>query len=393
MKMSGEDKRVYRGRVVFGAMEEVVFGDPAAEALVKQMDRLRASRAFLMVSGTLRRETDEIEKISRALGVRCATIFDAMPAHTPREAVIAASEQARAANADLIVTVGGGSITDGAKAVQLCLANDVRTVEGIDAIRAVKGVSPPMNAPNVRQVSVPTTIAGGEFSAIAGVTNVASKVKEMLRHELTIPRAVILDPAISVHTPDWLFLSTGIRAVDHCVEGLCSREAHPYADAQALRGLSMLASGLPRVKANPRDLEARMDCQIGTWLSTGPLTSGVPMGASHGIGYVLGAGYGVPHGFTSCVMLPSVMRWNKSANADRQMLVSEAMGQKGKDAGDVLDQFIRDLGMPRTLREVKVASEHFDAIAGAAMQTPWVPRNPRKIDGPAQVREILELAA
>ena len=71
-----------------------------------------------------------------------------MPAHTPREAVIAAADQARAANADLIVTVGGGSITDGAKAVQLCLANDIRTVEGIDKIRAIKGAPPPMNAPS-----------------------------------------------------------------------------------------------------------------------------------------------------------------------------------------------------------------------------------------------------
>ncbi len=91
--------------------------------------------------------------------------FDAMPPHTPREAVIAAAEQARAANADLIVTVGGGSITDGAKAVQLCLANDVRTVDDIDRIRASRGVAPPMAAPSVRQISVPTTIAGGEFSA------------------------------------------------------------------------------------------------------------------------------------------------------------------------------------------------------------------------------------
>src|SRR6478735_5444478 len=87
-KTSREDKRVHRGRVVFGAM-------------------------------------DEVEKIKRALGGRCAAIFDAMPQHTPREAVIAAAAQARDANADLIVTVGGGSITDGAKAVQLCLANDI----------------------------------------------------------------------------------------------------------------------------------------------------------------------------------------------------------------------------------------------------------------------------
>jgi maleylacetate reductase len=384
---------VHQGRVVFGAMDEVVFGRPAAEAVVEQMDRLRASRAFLMVSGTLNRETDEIEKIRNSLGARCVATFDAMPPHTPREAVIAAAEQARAANADLIVTVGGGSITDGAKAVQICLANDVRTVDDIDRVRTSRGVVPPMAAPSVRQISIPTTIAGGEFSSLAGVTDQRSKVKEMLRHDLVMPRAVILDPAVTLHTPEWLWLSTGIRAVDHCVEGLCSREAHPYADAQALKGLSMLTQALPRVKADPKDLDARMDCQIGTWLSMGPLSSGVPMGASHGIGYVLGAVFGVPHGYTSCVMLPSVMRWNKSDNAERQAQVAAAMGKPGKDASDVLDRFIRDLGLPRSLQDVRIGPEQFDRIAQQAMGTPWIPRNPRKIDGPAQVREILVLAA
>jgi maleylacetate reductase len=384
---------VHKGRVVFGAMDEVVFGRPAAAAVVEQMDRLGTNRAFLMVSGTLNRETDEIEKIRTSLGARCAATFDAMPPHTPREAVIAAAEQARAADADLIVTVGGGSITDGAKAVQLCLANDIRTVDDIDRVRANKGVLPPMAAPSVRQISVPTTIAGGEFSALAGVTNQRTKVKEMLRHDLVMPRAVILDPAVTRHTPEWLWLSTGIRAVDHCVEGLCSREAHPYADAQALKGLSMLTQALPRVKADPNDLDARMDCQIGTWLSMGPLSSGVPMGASHGIGYVLGAEFGVPHGYTSCVMLPSVMRWNKSDNAERQAQVAAAMGSPGKDAADVLDTFIRDLGLPRSLQDVRIGPDQFDRIAQQAMGTPWIPRNPRKIDGPAQVREILVLAA
>src|SRR5262249_34931544 len=139
---------VHKGRVIFGAMDEVVFGEPAAEAVAAQMDRLNKSCAFLMVSGTLRRQTDAIAKIEHARGSRCAAIFDTMPQHTPREAVIAAAGQARAAKADLIVTVGGGSITDGAKAVQLCLANDIRDVAGMDAIRAAKGAPPPMNAPN-----------------------------------------------------------------------------------------------------------------------------------------------------------------------------------------------------------------------------------------------------
>jgi alcohol dehydrogenase class IV len=250
-----------------------------------------------------------------------------------------------------------------------------------------------MKAPTIRQISIPTTLSGGDFSAIAGVTDERTRVKQLLRHPRIIPSAVILDPAITVHTPEWLWLSTGIRAVDHCVEGVCSNEANPYADAQALKGLALLASGLPRVKADPKDLAARLECQIGTWLSMGPLASGVPMGASHGIGYVLGAEFGIPHGHTSCIMLPAVMRWNKPANADRQAQVSLAMSQPGSDAGALLDGFIGGLGMPRSLGAVKIARASFQRIAEQSMHTPWVPRNPRRIDGPAQVREILELAA
>ncbi len=269
---------MHKGRVVFGAMDEVVFGRPAADAIVAQTDRLRASRAFLMVSGTLNRQTDEIDKIRRALGPRYAGIFDAMPPHTPREAVIAAANQARAADADLIITVGGGSITDGAKAVQLCLANDVGTVDGIDLVRAVRGIAPPMTAPRVNQISVPTTIAGGEFSAIAGVTNTATHVKEMLRHELAMPRAVILDPAITVHTPEWLWLSTGIRAVDHAVETYCSIDGNAYTDSTALQALRLLGRGLPAVKRDPAESAARLDCQIGAWISMTGIVGGTRIG-------------------------------------------------------------------------------------------------------------------
>lgn len=377
------------GRVVLSRMEEVQYGRPAAEAVAELVRRFEAERVFLMVSGTLNRETDEVRKLQAALGNHCVGIFDSMPPHTPRGAVIAATRQARDAKADLIVTLGGGSITDGAKAVQLCLANDIDDAASLDRLRAPAPVKPP----KVRQISVPTTLSAGEFSGISGVTDERTRVKELFRQPDIIPRAVVLDATVTRHTPMWLFLSTGIRAVDHCVEGICSNESSPYGDASALHGLSLLTRGLARVKANPDDVAARLDCQVGAWLSMAPLAAGVPMGASHGIGYVLGAVFDIPHGHTSCIMLPSVMRWNRSVNAAKQALVAAAMGHPGEDAGDVLDDFIRGLGMPRSLGEVKVGAEHFDRIAQQAMGTPWVPRNPRPIPGPAEVREILALAA
>ena len=189
-----------------------------------------------MVSGTLNRETDEIEKIRRALGPRCVGTFDAMPPHTPREAVIAATEQARAADADLIVTVGGGSITDGAKAVQLCLANDIRSRRGhrqdpgrsrrFAADERADG-APDQRADHDRRRRV-QRYRRRHQRAHQGQGSAAPCAGDAARGD---PRS-----RLTVHTPEWLWLSTGIRAVDHCVEGMCSREAHPYADAQALKG-------------------------------------------------------------------------------------------------------------------------------------------------------------
>src|SRR5450755_1729046 len=145
------------GRVVFTKMEEVHYGKPAAQSLAELVKAHGAERVFLMVSGTLNRETDEVDKVRRALGNKCVGTFDRMPAHTPRAAVIAAAEQARAAGADLIVTLGGGSITDAAKAVQLCLANDIRDAGALDRIKAPHPITPP----TVRQISIPTTLSAG----------------------------------------------------------------------------------------------------------------------------------------------------------------------------------------------------------------------------------------
>lgn len=378
------------GRVAFGKMDAVTFGTPMEEAIAHEVERIGAERVFLMVSGTLNRETGEIEKLRRALGNKVVGEFDQMAPHTPRGDVIKAAAGAREARADLIVTFGGGSLTDGAKAVSLCLANDITTPEGMDRLRDAPDT---LKSPTVRQISIPTTLSGGEFSGISGVTDERTSVKELFRHPDIMPMAVILDPAPTVHTPEWLFLSTGIRAVDHCVEGSCAKEANPWTNAQALGGLALLTKGLARVKEAPDDIEARLNCLMGTWMSMAALAAGVPMGASHGIGYVLGAVHDVPHGHTSCIMLPYVMRWNKSVNAAQQADVARAMGCEGEDAGDALDRFIGGLGMPRTLGAVGVKEEHFDRISKQAMGTPWIPRNPRPIPTPAEVMEILRLAA
>ena len=379
----------------FPALEQVIYGRPFAAALAAEVGT--EARVFAMVGGTLSRQTDVPVQLRAALGERIVDVWTRMGAHTPREDVVAAANAARRAKADLIVTVGGGSITDGAKLVELCLGNDVTEPDQLEAFAAKTApdgsqMRPDTKPPSVRGITVPTTLSAGEFSAFAGCTDAVQHVKQSYLHPLLIPRTVILDPAVTVHTPEWLFLSTGIRAVDHAVEAICSVRTAPYADAAATHALRLLGSGLRRVKADPADLDARLDCQTGSWLSMSGVGAGVPMGASHAIGHVLGGAAGVPHGYTSCIMLPHVLRFNAEIGAPRQAWVSEALGQPGRPAADAVGELIASLGLPTRLRDAGVSPEQFDRIARQSMHDRWLPTNPRKIGGPETVRTLLERA-
>ncbi len=386
------------GTYAYTAMERVIQGTPAAQAVAAESERVGAGRVFLLVSGTLNRTTDEIEKVRKALGPRYAGEFDRIPAHTPRDAVVAASQAAAAVGADLIVGFGGGSVTDAAKVMQICLEHGIADADGLEPFRLVinpdgSSRAPSFTGPKVRMMMVPTTLSGGEFNPHAGCTDPKTKMKQGYNHPLLVPRSVILDPAATVHTPEWLWLSTGIRALDHCVEGICSIRANPFCDAAYIHGLKMLTKGLAGVKADAGDLDARLDCQIGAWLSMTGTGNAAPKGASHAIGHVLGGSCDVPHGYTSCVMLPSVLKWNEGINAERQAIVAEAMGRPGVPAHIVVHEFIAGLGLPRRLADVGVGPDRFDLVARNAMHDRWTHTNPRKIDRPEQVREILEMAA
>ncbi len=386
------------GTMTFMEIERVIFGRPCAEVLREEAERLEARRVFLLVSKSLNSNTEEIAKVREALGGRFAGEFDGMPAHTPRDVVLHAAAATREAKADLLVTIGGGSVTDAGKVMQLCLQHNITEMDQMDQYKMTVSPDgtrhrPQYDGPTVRQISVPTTLSGGEFNMSAGCTDPRRKLKEAFSHRMFVPRTVVLDPAVTVHTPEWLWLATGVRAVDHATETICAPDANPYSDGEALHALRLLREGLTRCKQEPGDLEARLNCQMGVQLSMAHNKSAITMGASHGIGHVLGGTCNVPHGHTSCVMLPSVLRYNQPINAARQALVSEAMGRPGDDAAEVIGDFISSLGMPRTLAEVGVAREQFELIAKNAMHDRCIHSNPRPIKGPEDVMEILELAA
>jgi len=222
---------VYR----FPPMESVIYGRPFAVALTEQVEASGANSVFLLASGTLARETDMVGQVRTALGNRIAGVHAKIGAHTPRSDVVEAANAARAAGADLLVTLGGGSVTDAAKMVAFCLANGVTDPAQLDDYRAVVGADgkiarPPAKPPAIRTIAVPTTLSAGEYTASAGCTDTARHVKESFGHPLMMPKSVVLDPRASLYTPEWLFLSTGIRAVDHAVEDICSPQCQPISE-------------------------------------------------------------------------------------------------------------------------------------------------------------------
>jgi maleylacetate reductase len=376
--------------------EMVVYGRPAAEVVAELAGGFGARRLLVTSTASLASEGGGLARTLAAdLGEACVGVFAGVSAHSPREGVIAGAREARRLGADLLVAVGGGSVIDATKVMQLALWAGLDAPEALGPYRAGSGPDRADVAAltvGVRMVAVPTTLSAAEFTPFAGVTDVARHSKEGYAHPLLAPRAVILDPAMTRATPPWLWASTGMKAVDHAVEQLCNPIRSPYADALAEAGLKTLAKALPASHASPMDLDLRLDCQIGMWLAMSGAASGRGLGASHAIGHTLGGTYGIPHGLTSAVALPAVLRWNQGVADDRQRLVASLMDQPGRSAAVTVKSLARDLGLPTDLAAVGIRPDQFAAIADHTMHDRGVRSNPRPITGPADIVAILELA-
>ncbi|KAI1104699.1 putative Fe-containing alcohol dehydrogenase [Jackrogersella minutella] len=384
------------------------FGLPFTESLVKHADDIfHASRIYIICSRSLAVNTGHIDDLKKALGSKVAGIRIGLKPHSLWSEILEVVADTRKCDADLIVTLGAGSLTDSAKTVSFALANDVSTYAELDTLHQTS----PQRRENIKPsevgiVCIPTSLSGGEYSATAGATNDETGQKYSFSGALRGPALVILDPELTTTTPEKVWLSTGIKAVDHCVETLCSLKSNDTADRDARRGLARLISGLIKSKQDPKDLEARLETQLGARDAMSAATSGVPLGASHGIGHQLGPA-GVSHGETSCILNPAVCKYNyeKGANTERQNAIvqllwedtkaREIFGQRGlerekADLGDLMDAIIRALGLPRTLKEFGIEEDKLEGIAEHSLKDRWVKTNPAPLDKKG-VLEILKM--
>ena len=383
---------VYRNTL----LDRVVYGRPAPDVLAELLDAYGKRRALVVSTRSLSGAEGLARQIAGGLGERCAGFYGEISAHSPRDDVIAAADEARRAQADIIVAVGGSSVTDACKVVQLAVWNGLTDVSALEPYRA--GVRegagrPSPGADPLRMIAIPTTLSAAEFTPFGGVTDTRRHAKEGYGHPLYVPRAVVLDPEMTRQTPPQLWFSTGMKAVDHCVETLVGLTRAPYADALAKEGLALLAKGLRATQATPDDLDARLECQLGMWLAISGASAGQGLGASHAIGHTLGGMLGVPHGITSCVALPAVLTWNAGSNDAADRLVAELIGAPDRSAAEAVKALCQELGLPTTLTAIGVTPDKFEAIAEHTMTDRGVRSNPRPIRSAADVVEILKLAA
>lgn len=380
------------GEYRYIAQEKVIFGRPAAETVAQQATLRGAGRVFVVSTKSLSRKTPVVAEVMKALGARCAGLFDECVEHTPRESVIALVSRLRESKADLVVTIGGGTPIDTVKVALLCLEAGAKTTADLDEwhVRVKPDGSreiPAVPMGKVRQIAIPTTLSGAEFSDLGGCTDVAKGIKQGFTAPGVCPVVVVLDPAFTAYTPERLWLSTGVRSVDHAVEAVCSINAQPMTDALCLEALRKLGGALKRTRDNPDDLAARLDCQLAVWLASSSINR-TEYGASHGMGHVLGGAYGTPHGITSCVLLPGVLAFNRKATEAQQARIAGALG--ADDAAQGVRALIASLGLPTRLRDVLPDKSRFAELAQKSLANQWVRTNPVRIDSEEQALKLLE---
>jgi maleylacetate reductase len=379
----------------FSATERISFGEPAATAVLKELERTQSQRVFVLGSKSVA-ATPSFQAIVQALGPRCVGQFTNITAHVPQACVLEGASAARLAGADVLLAIGGGSVIDATKVILVALQKGLTThaqLHEAAVFAAIDGSARPTDAAQwLRMIAVPTTLSAAEFTWFAGCSDTKAGVKEIFGYPMTAPRAVIVDPLVTLDTPMSLFLSSGVKAVDHAAEFMSMLNVDPCVDAFGTAALKLLSEGLPRVLANPLDLDARLDCQRGMAMSIRILEFGARVGASHAIGHVFGAHAGVGHGYTSCVLLPAVMRYNKVVNASKQKMIAQAMGCEGMEAADAIEQLVRNLNLPTRIRDVGVKREDFQVIADKVMHDFGIKNNPRPVTHTSQLLEILESA-
>ncbi len=379
----------------FQARTKIIFGAGTLNQVGKEASELKGKRA-LIIADEFIVKLGHVNKIINTLentGIEVIETFDKIPPNTGVKVVNNCYNMTKDKNVDVIITIGGGSVIDTAKGVNILLS------EGGDLLKDHQGTYL-LSRPLKPMVAIPTTAGtGSEVTFAAIIKDEEQKVKLSFISPFLAPNTAILDPELTLSLPKELTASTGMDALTHAIESIHSNMNEPISDAFALHSIKLIVTNLKKCIENGNNIEARGNMLIASTIAGFAFTNAL-VGVVHGISHACGGVCNVPHGVANSILLPHGMEYNIDYCPERYSLVASAMGidiqnktpeEASKLAINFIKEFTRDLGLPQKLSEVGVKEEDIPKIAETTMGDGSIYNNPREVIQ-EEVEEILKKA-
>lgn len=364
-----------------------------------EVNRAGGSRVMIVTDENVQRAglVETVVEGMESGSVDVMGIFNQVPRGSEIRAVQACYETAVKLDVDCLVSVGGGSVIDTAKAATILMVEGGELLDHHGFVYMPSGPLPP-------HVAVPTTAGtGAEVTYTASIRDEDQKLKLLFRGPALAPDIALIDPAMSKTMPPSLTAGTGMDALSHCVEALYSRMREPICDGIALHAIRLIARDLPAACADGGDMEARTSMALAANMG-GICVANAFLGVVHALSHALGGRYGLPHGELNAVLLPHGMELNLDCEAEeipaRLRLVAEAMGldvtgEDDRHAARVAAEAVRELrsslGLPGTLGELGVPAGGLRAAASDATREAAMSNNPGSF-GSEDLLHLLKLA-
>lgn len=338
-----------------GLATRVVFGHGTLAQVPDEVARLGHSRALVLSTP---HQKAEAQALADRLGEKAAGVFAGAAMHTPVEVTDEAIAAFTAADADCVVSLGGGSTTGLGKAIA------IRT--GAD------------------QIVIPTTYAGSEMTDILGET--AGGEKTTRRDPAIRPEVVVYDVDLTLTLPVGLTVTSALNAIAHAMEGFYAPDRHPITEALSRDAMVAFRDALPALAADPQDKEARAKALYAAWGCSVTLGH-VTMALHHKLAHVLGGSFGLPHAETHAVLLPHTTAYNEPAVGGLLNPIAETFGHGSAGAG--LWHFAKSVNAPLRLADLGLTEPDLDRAAEIATKNPYANPRPISRDG---IRQLLQQA-
>lgn len=350
-------------------VERIHYGkNVVSKELIRELTRIEGTKVLIVTTKSLLTSNAYKRMIESLHANQFSIYITIVKQHVPGDILMDDVKQIVHFDPNVIISCGGGSPIDAAKILSFVLAEGIQSEDQLYAYSENSKEKKLSIQRYLPHIAIPTTLSASEFTSIAGVTNQNNHLKYKFSHLNLTPKQVFLDPIFTEETPDWLWLSTGIRAVDHAVETLYSPTPNPVNTGLALQALKKLHDNLPLSMKNPENPHYRLECQIGAWLSLFSVPN-IKLGLSHSIGHQLGATFNIPHGMTSAIMLPHVMEFLVTRTYDQQAQIPEALGlsrgnikEDAELASELIGNLIKELQIPHRLRDFDVSKDRIPEV-------------------------------